>query len=106
MSIINIENNSQLEELLNKSYVLLKFSADWCLPCKKIQPLFEKLSNENSHICFGYIDVDIARDVCDKYEVNAMPTFILLHNGEEITRMEGANQNKLYELTKLCENIN
>ena len=34
-------------ELLTKPYVLLKFSAEWCLPCKRIQPLFEKLSNEN-----------------------------------------------------------
>ena len=103
MSIINIENNSQLEELLIKPYVLLKFSAEWCLPCKRIQPLFERISNENSHICFGHIDVDDVRDVCDTYIVNAMPTFILLKNGEEISRLEGGNETKLHEIIKLCE---
>ena len=105
MTLTDISNVSQLDELLSKhEYVVVKFSAEWCGPCKRIHPLYEKCSNMEKYtsVCFLHVDVDEARDICEKYCIEGMPTFILFKNSEEVSRFSGANEVKLNDMLSKC----
>lgn len=107
MTLTDVSNVSQLEELYNHTeYIVAKFSAEWCSPCKRIHPVYEKLSNceKYTSVCFVHVDVDEARDVCEKYCIEGMPTFILFQNGLEISRFSGANEGKLNDMLNKCNN--
>lgn len=57
--------------------VVIDAYALWCPPCKSAAPVYAKLSEEFSEesCCFAKVDVDHARDVAQRLEVSAMPTF-------------------------------
>lgn len=67
--------------------------ADWCQPCKKIQPCYSELASTYSKCKFITLDVD--GDECDtlssKMKVAMMPTFVCFKNGVEVGRMNGGN---------------
>lgn len=68
---------------------VLYFTADWCQPCKKVKPIVEEL-NKDSLTKFQMIDVDAEKDLIKSYEVRSVPTFILIEDGLEINRVNGA----------------
>ncbi|KAK3898592.1 thioredoxin-like protein [Staphylotrichum tortipilum] len=66
-------------------YVILDFTAVWCPPCKAIAPLFSKLAGQHARpgaLAFAKVDVDDATDIAEKFGVTAMPTFLVLVDGE------------------------
>jgi len=66
-------------------YLILDFTAQWCPPCKAIAPLFSKLAAAHTlpgALAFGKVDVDEAADVAARFAVTAMPTFLVLVDGE------------------------
>ena len=76
---------------LNNEYVVLDLYADWCGPCKMIAPWLEEISEEASlaHVSFNKVNVDEEEAVAKKFGVQAIPTVIILKNGEEIGRKIG-----------------
>ena len=97
----HITNLTELNETFDKNdFTILKLSAEWCGPCKRISPLFETLSKDNkySNIYFAEIDADTAQDICKEYIIDGLPTFILFKKNEEISRFSGANESKLRNL--------
>lgn len=66
------------------------FTADWCGPCKKVRPIVEELSRDQSEVKFQIIDVDSAGELARRFEVKSIPTFILIEDGEQIGRITGA----------------
>ena len=74
---------------------LLDFSAKWCGPCQRIKPFFEELKLINTEINFIVYDVDIDTDVTKLFNVECMPTFVAIKNGEIIERLEGSSKDKL-----------
>lgn len=67
----------------------LYFTADWCNPCERTRPIVAELNKDNS-IKFQLIDADDNADLCRKFEINSVPTFILIEDGCEINRITGA----------------
>ena len=57
--------------------VVVDAYALWCPPCKSAAPVYAKLSEEFSQetCCFAKIDVDHAKDVAQRLQISAMPTF-------------------------------
>jgi thioredoxin 1 len=72
------------------------FTAEWCNPCKRTKPIAEDLDRDNI-IKFQFIDADDNGDLCRKFEIKSIPTFILIEDGIEVKRMNGAKTKEQIE---------
>ena len=69
----------------NNKYVIVKFKAEWCGPCKKISPFFNQMmSKMDNDVKLLVIDADNNRDICSKYRIRTIPTFISFLNGDPL----------------------
>ena len=75
---------------------ILYFTAEWCNPCKRTRPIAEDLDRDNV-IKFQFIDADDNGDLCRKFEIKTIPTFILIENNNEVRRMNGAKTREQIE---------
>jgi thioredoxin 1 len=65
--------------------------ADWCMPCRMMAPMVERLAEEHAgKIVFGKLNVDKNNVVPQKYEVMSIPTLLVFKNGKLVDRIIGA----------------
>jgi thioredoxin 1 len=70
--------------------VVVDFWAAWCFPCRAIAPLIEELASEYSgKVVFGKLNVDDSPVTSQKFGVMAIPTLLIMRNGEEVDRVVG-----------------
>ncbi|KAF6779965.1 hypothetical protein AHF37_00460 [Paragonimus kellicotti] len=56
-----ITTEEELEELVQESHqclVILKLFAEWCGPCKRAAPEFQKISEEYEGVVFAELNVE------------------------------------------------
>lgn len=82
---------SQYQELVGSaSTVLVDFGAKWCPPCKKMEPVLEKLqADANGAFLLTKVDAGVHTEIMNKLRVGSIPCFILYKNGKEVWRKEG-----------------
>ncbi len=70
--------------------VLVDFGANWCPPCKQMEPVLKSLT-ENNKDKFTLLKVDGGRDqdILQAYNVTALPVFIIFKDGKQVWRKEG-----------------
>ena len=68
---------------------ILYFTAEWCNPCQRTRPIAEELKRDGI-IDFIFVDDDTERELIEKFAIRSVPTYILLDDGREIARMNGA----------------
>lgn len=68
---------------------VLYFTADWCNPCQRTRPVAEELKRDGL-IDFIFVDADTEIELLEKFSIKSVPTYILLEDGREIKRMNGA----------------
>ena len=83
-----LENSTKLQTVLqeNESWVILKLSATWCGPCKKVEPLFKPwFSALQDRVHFYLLDIDenfeIYGFLTSKKRVNGIPAFLAWKKG-------------------------
>ncbi|PIA52832.1 hypothetical protein AQUCO_01000599v1 [Aquilegia coerulea] len=88
--------NQQLQKGKDaKKLIVVDFTATWCGPCKTMSPVFDELANKNPNGIFLKVDVDKLQSVAIDWNVNAMPTFLFLKEGETVGKVVGANKVEL-----------
>ena len=90
-SFLSVNDHSFEGEVLQSSLpVLVEFSAEWCGPCKQIEPLLEQLTAEwHGQVRLVKVDVDQSVDTTLRYQVMSLPTVVLFVNGEARQRVSG-----------------
>jgi thioredoxin 1 len=89
IQLIN-SKNFDLEVLKSALPVLVEFGAEWCVPCKQLEPELSKLADEYSgKVRILKIDVDEASDLTARLGVMSVPTVILFVNGKATERSTG-----------------
>lgn len=73
-----------------KEYKLLDFWAEWCNPCKLMNPIIDKIEQNYPNIEVVRINVDEDSEMVDKYGIQTIPTYILEKDGEIINSVKGA----------------
>ena len=70
--------------------VLVGFHAGWCGPCKAMNPVIKELAKQlQGKTRVIKVDIDKAEAAAMKYNVSAVPTFILFKNGQAVWRHSG-----------------
>lgn len=70
--------------------VLIDFYANWCEPCKWLEPVLDDLQNRlKNKITIHKIDIDEFPDLRLQHQIMSVPVLILFKNGQPLWRMNG-----------------
>lgn len=73
---------------LSNDTVLLEFTAEWCAPCRTMEPVMRRLQEAGYPV--RQVDVDRNRELAQQFAVHQLPCFVLVANGRERERVVGA----------------
>jgi thioredoxin 2 len=70
---------------------LIDFWAAWCGPCRMVSPVLDKLARERAgRIKLVKVDVDRAPRLSGRFDVQAIPTLMIIVGGKVVARQAGA----------------
>ena len=84
------------KEILNsKVPVLVEFYADWCRPCKVMEPIVKEIENElRDKIKVIIVDIEKDPKISQKFTVMSLPTIQIYKNGAKIKHLVGVQDKK------------
>lgn len=106
MAVINVGGGATFEEKILKTElpVLVDFWAAWCGPCKMAGPEVEAVEAAlGDKAVVAKINIDELPELASRYNVKAVPTFIVFKGGIEVSRFTGYKPRK--DLLAAVENI-
>lgn len=70
--------------------VVVDFYADWCPPCKMMEPVVEQLATEFAgKVKIGGLNTDDNQEIAIRYGVMGIPTLGMFKDGKLVDRMVG-----------------
>jgi len=94
---IQVSGQSGLEQLVtDHRVVLVDCYADWCGPCKMMEPVVEELA-ASTDAAIAKVDVDANQQVAAQLGAQSIPTFVLFVDGDPAERLVGAQDQAAFE---------
>ena len=76
--------------LAEKDFLLVDFYADWCEPCKWVEPVLDEvIKSFGGKITLHKINIDTLPGIARQFHVMSVPTLVLFKKGNELWRMKG-----------------
>ncbi len=89
-NVLHVDSNNWQAIEASSKPVLADFWAEWCGPCRALAPTFDKLAEAyGKDFVFVKVNVDEMSELAEKFRVQAIPTLMLLKNGEPVEILVG-----------------
>ncbi|MFY7911340.1 MAG: thioredoxin domain-containing protein [Emticicia sp.] len=73
----------------SNSLVLIDFYAEWCGPCKKMNPILNRIADQNKNVKLLKIDAEKSDNIASVFKVEEIPTYVIIKNGRQVWRGVG-----------------
>ncbi len=83
------EKNFQNDILDYNGYVLVDFWAEWCMPCKRLSPILDAVSDQTPNVKFAKVNIDENPDLASSYSIRTIPTLVLIKDGKVVQTKNG-----------------
>jgi len=86
---VHVNGSSELQDAVSKyDVVLVDFYADWCGPCKMLEPTVKSLA-QSTDAAVAKVDIDQNQQLAQQYQVRGVPTLMLFSDGEAVEQVVG-----------------
>ena len=90
MAAVSEATRENFDELVASGTTLVDVWGPDCRPCLALKPHVEKLAEGRDDISVVMLEAPKARRVCIRLKVHGLPTFLLMHDGEEVARLSAS----------------
>lgn len=99
MATVDLTTDNFTNTLNDNDIVLIDFWADWCGPCKRFSPIFDKVSDQHGDVVFGKIDTEENQELSASLGIQSIPTVMAFKQGNLVFSQPGLmTAGKLNEL--------
>lgn len=89
---------AEFDELSSASGItLVDFWAEWCGPCHRFAPIFERVSEKHPDITFGKVDTEAEQELAMEFGIYAIPTIMAIRDGVVVFQQSGALAESMLE---------
>ncbi len=87
-----VVTDSTIDEAIAKyPFLLVDCWAEWCGPCKMMEPVLDKLAKEyKGDIVFAKLDVDGNNATAIRFGIRSIPDLLVFKDGEKVGDIIGA----------------
>jgi thioredoxin 1 len=79
------------EVLQSDKPVLVDFWAEWCAPCRKVEPLLDEIATEMADkVSIVKLNIDENPETARTYRVMSVPTLTVFRDGQPVGSVAGA----------------
>ncbi|MCI4368064.1 MAG: thioredoxin [Thermoplasmata archaeon] len=88
--IVVTDETFDVEVIRSRLPVVVDFYADWCGPCRTVEPVLRELSKSlNGRVKFAKVNVDDSDRVTRSFGIHSIPTYLFVDHGREQGRQVG-----------------
>ncbi|MEP7103757.1 MAG: thioredoxin domain-containing protein [Candidatus Dojkabacteria bacterium] len=92
MAVTDATFESEVVEASKSIPVFVEVGADWCPPCRAIEPILDKFAAEDfkGKVKFVNVNADVNQAITGKYKISSIPTLMVFKDGESKVQQAGA----------------
>ena len=92
---MNQLGEKEFDSAVANGTVLVDFGAEWCGPCKVMEPVLEKIAEAYRDKLTVYaVDIDQDPSLAARHGVMSVPTMLVMKGGQPVERIVGAISEK------------
>ncbi len=86
---MNMLTSENFDESIKDKICLVKFTAEWCGPCKSVAPALSKVSTETGVVVYE-VDSDSETKLSERFGIRGLPTILGFKDGKPVDQVVGA----------------
>jgi thioredoxin 1 len=90
MGAVSEATRENFDDLVESGTTLVDVWGPDCRQCLALKPHVEKLAEARDDLSVVMLEAPKARRVCIRLKVHGLPTFLLMHDGQEVSRLSAS----------------
>ena len=101
------DNGLTFDDLINsEDLTVIDFSASWCMPCRMLKPILERVADKCVDVSFYNVDIDENEEIAKRYRIFSVPTLVCFKQGKKLDSLVGLNSYEdIVEFIERCQEM-